>query len=184
MRSLFTLLTMVSVVLVPWSSLAPALLSDASGSAIGSGASKSKGPAARLSPALGILPLLAQDEGSESFNDSLGQSPHRSPSEAPHTRMICENGVCRLVPDADPLAPNGWAHENATLNAKREKLEEIGATQVRVEFDSGGQWRCSCSVPVSPGSKVMRRFEGTGNTDEQAVQEACRVVESWLRDHR
>jgi hypothetical protein len=184
MRSLFTFVMLVSAVLVPWSSLAPVLLPDASGSSIGPGAAKSHKLAVRLNPALGILPILARDEDSKSPADASVAAAQNPAAETPHLRMICENGVCRLVPDADTLGAAASAHECSKLDANRRKLEELGATQIRVESDTEGQWRCCCSVPVSLGSKVMRRFEAAGDSDEQAMQAACKSVETWLRSHR
>jgi hypothetical protein len=180
MRTLFTFVVLVSAVLVPWSSLAPVLLPDASGSAISSGVTKSLVPAARLSPALGILPLSARDELGEGDIQPV-TAPTDSAANPQTLRMVCENGVCRLI--NDPIAAeNAPTHTTVQPDSKRQKLQAIGATQIRVELDSAGEWRCACSVPVRVGSPVMRRFEATGGSDGQAIQAACRQVEAWLQD--
>jgi hypothetical protein len=181
MRSIFSFIILISVVLVPWGSLAPALLQDASGSAISTSKPAVPLPPARLVPDLGILPITAQDEANEqqpaaAFTDS---SDTRGP------RMICENGVCRLVDYDVPESSVGAAPElAASTRSSHQKLEAIGATQIRVEVDSQGDWRCSCSIPLRPGSPIMRRFEGSGKSDEQAIQEAYRLIEVWLQEHR
>jgi hypothetical protein len=184
MRRIISVLTLVSAILVPWSSLTPGLLPDASGSAISHGVGKSRWPAARLCPSLGILPLLATDEAAEDFDHHAVTTPPDAETQTTHSRMVCENGVCRLVNDSDLTVAGDGVDEDMQLVECRRKLEEAGASQVKVELDSGGLWRCSCSVPVRQGSKVMRRFQGAGVSSRQSVEETLKAVESWLGNHR
>jgi hypothetical protein len=194
MRIIFTFVALVSVVLVPWSSLAPALLSDASGSAISASVPIALAPVARLNPALGILPLAPHDDANEENvqtvtapTDCTAESMTSSTDLAadPNApRVVCENGVCRLVRDADQPGATTPARAAAQPPSIRQRLEAAGATHIRVELDSIGQWRCSCSLPVRPGSSIMRRFEATGSNEEEAIQAACRNVEAWLEDRR
>jgi hypothetical protein len=175
MRMLFGLVALVSVILVPWSSLAPALLPNASGSAITPGRIVRKGPGVQLSPSLGLLPVGPGDDMEE---------PHEFPAGSAAPRMICENGVCRLVTDSDPLSAGELPHENSKLDSVRRRLEGTGASQIRVTRDPNGEWRCACSVPISDSSRFMRRFEVTAGSDEQAVVEATKAVETWMHNRQ
>lgn len=173
MRSLFTSMTLVSAVLVPWSSLAPASLQSSGGVS----SKRVKKPAVELSAALGILPLDGDDfpDPPFAFGDSSG---HSGPSQ---TRMVCENGVCRLV--TEPASAQDFTEPSRQSPAQR-NLQATGATQIRVESDETGLWRCSCSLPVTPGSKIMRRFETAAASETQALEAATQAVTAWLSDHR
>ena len=95
MRTLFTLGTLVAAVLVPWSSIAPSWLPDAAGSPVSeSSVKRSIGPAARLNPALGILPLLL--ETPDEVRTVAGIADSHGPGALP-PGVVCENGVCRIV---------------------------------------------------------------------------------------
>ena len=188
MRILLTFVTLVSAVLVPCSSLAPALLQDASGSSIGNSVARSREPAARLNPVLGILPIgTASDEGAapgivtemaeaDTPLSRTGELPAAATTDTHAPRMVCENGVCHLVDDTVPSpvpAPMSADDQCAALR-------RFHATQIRLQVVEAG-WQCSCSVPVSSGSRVLRHFEGTGATGGEAVEQVCVLIDEWLQ---
>lgn len=180
MRTLFTLVAIVTAMLVPWSSLAPTWLPDAAGSPVSTNPTKKfTGPAARLNPALGIMPLSRED-ASEQSNDSGAAS-----KVADGRRVICENGVCRFVdkPSVESTEPAAFGESNTV--AQEERLQLLGATQLRLESGADGDdSRVACFIPVVSGSKVLRRFEASGATDSEALARLAEQIEAWLQDRR
>ena len=180
MRTLFTLGAIVAAMLVPWSSLAPTWLPDAAGSPVSpSPTEKSAGPAARLNPALGIMPLTREE------STDLPADSGAAHEVADGRRVICENGVCRFVdePEAESTAPAAIV-ESSTVTAK-ERLQLLGATQFRLESRADGDdSRVACLIPVVFGSKVLRRFEALGATDSEAIERLVEQIETWLKDRR
>jgi len=180
MRTLFTLGAIVTAMLVPWSSLAPTWLPDAAGSSINPNLTKKySGPAARLNPALGIMPLSREDT-IEKSDDSDSAS-----KIAGGRRVVCENGVCRVVDEmfAESAAPVAIGESNSVAHEKR--LQSLGATQLRLESGADGDdSRVACCVPVISGSKVQRRFEASGASDAEAITRLVEQIEAWLADRQ
>ena len=180
MRTLLTLGAIVAAMLVPWSSLAPTWLPDAAGSPVSSShTEKHAGPAARLNPALGIMPL-SREETTETLADSGAAD-----DVADGRRVICENGVCRFVdePAAESTAPPAIGESNVV--AVEERLKILGATQIRLESGiEGDDSRVACVLPVIVGSKVLRRFEAAGATDAEALERLVEQIETWLQERQ
>ena len=178
MRTLLTLGAIVTAMLVPWSSLAPTWLPDAAGSPVSPiSTPKYTGPAARLNPALGIMPLSRED-ATEGPADSVA---HES---ADGRRVICENGVCRFVDEpAVESAPD--AIDTSNTVALKDRLRSLGATQLRLERGADGDdSRAACFIPVIAGSKVLRRFEAAGVTESDVLARLVAQIESWLEDRQ
>jgi hypothetical protein len=178
MRTLLTLGAIVTAMLVPWSSLAPTWLPDAAGSPVSpSPTQKYTGPAARLNPALGIMPL-GRDESRAEPGDSgpVGEF-------ADSRRVVCENGVCRVVDE--PVSESTAARSESNTVRHEQRLQSLGATQLRLESAADGDdSRAACLVPVIAGSKVLRRFEASGPTDSDAVTRLVEQIEAWLQDRQ
>jgi hypothetical protein len=176
MRTLFTLGAIVAAMLVPWSSLAPNWLPDAAGSPVSPSPTKNPGRSvAWLNPALGIMPIN-QNDVSGNLTESAAAD-----EVAGGSRVVCENGVCRVVDDLSPdsIVPPPMAGTSG--NALEDRLHSLGATLVRVESDADGDdSRAACGVPVVSGSKVMRRFEACGPTDAEAMTRLAEQIEAWL----
>jgi len=200
MRTLFTLGLIVAAMLVPWSSLAPSWLPDASGSAPASTPPKrNPGPSARLNAALGILPVTADESGdldvdqnetadSNGFQElvaaisRMGQ-PSDSGKDKTVSRVVCENGVCKLVDE--PAEGSSKAAEMAgkRQQAVLQKLQSLGAMQVRTEKeDDAAECRASCCLPIRPDSSVMKWFKATGVNETEAWEAVLAQIESWLED--
>lgn len=180
MRTLLTLGAIVTAMLVPWSSLAPTWLPDAAGSPVSpSLTQKYTGPAARLNPALGIMPL-SRDDATE-----IPEGPGAADNDPDRRRVVCENGVCRVVDEmlSESAAPAAVGESNTVGYEAR--LRSLGATQLRLESGVGGDdTRVACFVPVVSGSKVLRRFESVGATDSEALTRLVEQIEGWLADRQ
>jgi hypothetical protein len=206
MRMLLTLTTIVAAMLVPWNSLAPSWLPDASGSSIepssDADAERSGRPAARLNPAWGIVPLApdeaeglavfgadrdASDEPTQGAADHAGTAAAGDVLFDPASDVKCENGVC-VLPDGSRVAESALRSSGANgaaakVNQARERLDELGATQSRIERVAGSdEFRCSCSVPVSEGSRLARRFEATARSEIEAVELIVAQIAQWRRE--
>lgn len=197
MRILITLGTLLAVLLIPWTSLAPAWMPDAAGGPISpSLQEKTTGLAARLNPALGILPLpvdeqdgagsgLVSESGPSSVEDRAGLMKNQPgeltgsfTAEGKRSRVVCENGVCRLIDESESSTPEGKGE------LAYARLRELGATNFRLDESSDEEARFACLVPISAGSRVRRRFEATGTSGAVAVARAIDNIESWLRDRQ
>lgn len=177
MRTLFTLGAIVAAMLVPWTSLAPNWLPDAAGSPVAPSSTKNAGASVSwLNPALGIMPL--------GHDDAVGESGAAAqPAGSP--RVVCENGVCRVVDESTAESIGPTASADANLVASEDRLQSLGATQLRVESGADGdESRAACAVPVAPGSKVRRRFEAIGATDSDAMTRLVEQIEAWLAERQ
>lgn len=181
MRTLFTLGAIVTAMLVPWSSLAPTWLPDAAGSPVSTNPTKRyTGPAARLNPALGIMPL-SREEYASAEPDESGAAYE----VADGRRVICENGVCRVVDEPSVESTESAAFGDTNVVAHEERLQSLGATQLRLDSGTDGDdSRVACFVPVIAGSKVLRRFEASGATDSEALTRLAEQIEAWLQDRQ
>ena len=206
MRMLLTLATIVAAMLVPWNELAPSWLPDASGSATEptSDANKARPgeSGARLNPAWGIVPVLADEaEGLPAFGDV----PNREAGSARQTLadlvgrtraggvhgddsgdlppgVHCENGVCTL-PDGSYVAEPATRRGRTSVDQARARLLQLGATQFRLDRDAAGdEYRCSCALPLSAGSRLQRRFEAKAESEEVAVRLLLGQVDEWRRE--
>ncbi len=190
MRTLITLGTLLAVLLIPWTSLAPAWNSDAAGGSISSTRQERRsGPAVCLNPALGIVPLASDAQVEvgartephfESAGDVAGTPQQRVgkqsdsiTGDSSRSRVVCENGVCRLIDDSESKSVES-NHEAAYA-----RLTELGASQFRLD-EADDEARFACSVPVSAGSRVQRRFEAKGATAVEALAQATSDIEAWL----
>ncbi len=153
MRTLFTLGTIVTAVLVPWSSLAPSWLADTSNSATEANAETRPAvtaATARLNPTLGIAPLEAG--GSDAAGRTASDAPSNNLGNAAFqgltdligrqnasessldtnvelpTGVHCENGVCKL-PDGTTVATSRLRTAPATKTPRQvsNKIDDLRA---------------------------------------------------------
>src|SRR5262249_54963885 len=146
-------------------------------------------PAVRLRTAPGTSKFHSEQRASE------------SPAVPPGVR--CENGVCTLTDraftDSPPLptpmsaaglSPAGPAQlataakpdpavPALTWQLARERLQELGASQFRLETGSRlGEFRFACWVNERAQTK---QFTATAPTDMEAVERVLEQIEAWRR---
>ena len=233
MRALLIVGTLVTATLIPWDSLS---LPGAGPVSRGShtqaeSAPRARGPAARLSPSLGIVPLpddfgdgvADNDRGLQQTASAVGDAdtgfdavPRRVagplakrksagvPAAPPG--VVCKDGVC-TVPDrwvsdgsvavasVPPTEPDDDAEiaspaivqiedslRDLTWEQARARLQQLGATQFRMEMDSeSGQYRFWCRLPVRGQTNVGRQFEAWAASDMEAVIKTLAQVEAYQR---
>ncbi|GEM_PF-2375659 len=202
MRTLLTLGTLATALLVPWNSLVDSWGIDTSTAATKSDAHYDfDGPGARLDAELGILPITSEtDSPADDPTSPISATPEvgrkrlnlaelfatpdakefAQASDSP-PGMICEDGVCRVrsEPEAQPGSRRPVTAEMTWEQARR-SLDELGVTQFRLErIGDGNGYRFSCAVPVSEGSRALRRFEATADDDLAAVAQVLSDIASW-----
>jgi hypothetical protein len=197
MRTLLTFCTLATALLVPWNSVVDSWVSHQS-TADSETENPFRGAVALIDAQTGILPLTSEadspaDEATEPSDSPTADRRKRlnlaelfSTKESPSATvsppgLICENGVCRI----DDARPTQHATQDATTvemtwEHARRSLDELGVTQFRLErLGDGEGYRFSCALPVSEGSRAMRRFEATADDDLAAVAQVLNDVASW-----
>lgn len=146
------------------------------------------GDTQRLPAQTGLTNSPAPATPTSRGNEQSAVNPNRSPaatllspdSLGPTPAQLAQTPAVSAGSSSPPLQPVGWNSTQASLDMMLERLQQRGATRLRLDLIDG-LWHFSCDVPQPGKPQVKKHFENSDSTRAGAVRPVYEEVERLAR---